>query len=266
MRSPPCRMALAAAAALLASTPAHAVATANLRYTGPTGYLGTRDVKVTHHLFAHWDPDANYEVYNLGYVRVDGDPHDVAGLFRWTLAGIPTGAVVTGVDITFTVDETSGTYDVFEIVRPWTESQVTWRQASNGVPWDLSTSAAGARGGTVLGVFSAPVGTPPFPVTFSLNAAGIAVVQRWVDTPASNQGLVIFDPTDPDGTNIMSSENATVATRPKLTVRYDLAAVPGVIEFQNGVLPSALYSGCEDAVVGTGTNLNQNGNGLGADG
>lgn len=266
MRTPPCRIALAAAVALLASTPSQAVVTTTLRYTGATGYLGTRDVKVTYDLFSHWDPDANYEIYNLGYVRVDGDPHDVGGLFRWTLAGIPTGAVVTGANITFTVNETGGTYNVFEVLQPWTESQVTWRQASTGQPWDLASGTGGARGTTALGTFSAPTGTPPFPVTFSLNAAGIAVVQGWVNTPASNQGIFIFDPTDADGTNIHSSERATAATRPRLTVSYTLSGTPGVIEFQNGVLPGAAYAGCEDAIVGTGTNLNQNGIGLEVDG
>jgi hypothetical protein len=251
---------------LALAPPATAAVTTTLRWTSPTGYLGTRDVKVTDDLFAHWDPNLNYEAFNLGYVRVDGDPHDVAGLFRWTLAGIPNGAVVTGVDITFTVDDTAGSFELYEVRRPWVESQVTWRQASTGAPWDLATAGAGDRGATVLGTFSASSGTPPFPATFSLNAAGIAVVQGWVNSPASNHGLLLFDPADGDGTGINSSEHATATTRPRLTVRYTLSGTPGVIEFQNGVFPGAAYAGCEDAIVGNGTNLNQNGNGLEVDG
>jgi hypothetical protein len=57
--------------------------------------------------------------------------------------------------------------------------------------------------------------------TFSLNAAGIALVQAWVNSPATNRGIVVQDYTSAtDGLDFSSRETGTRANRPRLTVTY----------------------------------------------
>lgn len=73
------------------------------------------------------------------------------------------------------------------------------------------------RGATALGAL-APGGLGV--TTFNLNATGVALVQSWVDSPAGNRGLIIADASITDGANFDSSEVATPANRPKLTIKY----------------------------------------------
>jgi len=57
-------------------------------------------------------------------------------------------------------------------------------------------------------------------VTITLNAAGIALVQSWVDSPSTNNGIIIDNPTVTDGLAFASREASTASNRPKLTVTY----------------------------------------------
>lgn len=57
--------------------------------------------------------------------------------------------------------------------------------------------------------------------TFTLNSNGIAKVRSWVANPSSNHGFVIIDyVNNTNGLDLSSSEDSTVANRPKITVTY----------------------------------------------
>jgi hypothetical protein len=58
-------------------------------------------------------------------------------------------------------------------------------------------------------------------VAITLNAAGIALVQSWVDNPDQNNGIIIADVSVSDGLVFESREAGTAGNRPKLTVTYD---------------------------------------------
>jgi hypothetical protein len=93
------------------------------------------------------------------------------------------------------------------------------------VPWKTpGASGIGSdRGSTVLGSITAPkIGL----VTIPLNVDGIAVVQKWVSTPAANHGLVFQDFTDAftDDLDFSSREESTIQKRPKLTIKYQSAS------------------------------------------
>src|SRR5690606_36053177 len=117
---------------------------------------------------------------------------------------------------------------LYEVLRSWTETGVTWNQALSGSPW----SAPGAqginqdRGTVVLGTLTSN-GQEGF-VTITLNATGIALVQRWIDDPSSNRGIIIQDYADTtnDGVSFDSSEATVAANRPKLTIVLAPAPAP----------------------------------------
>jgi len=106
-------------------------------------------------------------------------------------------------------------------MKSWNEGQVSWNQAASGSSWSLAgAQQAGVdHGSTVLGTVTV---SATGLVTITLNAAGIAVVQNWINNPASNNGFIIQDyaNTTSDGFTFSSSEHGTVSYRPKLTIGY----------------------------------------------
>ena len=109
-------------------------------------------------------------------------------------------------------------YNVYALKRPFAELQATWKQAANGSPW----TTPGAK--NILDRDAVSVGTLSAPstgkATVALNAAGLAVVQGWVDDPAANYGLIIADEALTDGVDFHCRETTTAANRPQLTISY----------------------------------------------
>ncbi|HZN94189.1 MAG TPA: DNRLRE domain-containing protein, partial [Myxococcales bacterium] len=198
---------------------------------------------------------------------VDGDPVDIAALLRFDLSSIPAGATVTAVDLIFRVTNTSVAYPIYELRKDFLASQATWNQARSGTSWE-QPGAAGTtdRGTAVLGTFAPSTGTTPFTYTLSFTAAGVAAVQGWVSTPASNHGMIISNPTPSNGGNVSSSDDPTPANRPAMRVSYTSGGTPFTLTFQNGVSPSATYAGAQDTVIGNGPNPNLEGLDLYVDG
>ncbi len=161
-------------------------------------------------------------------LTIDGSP-DSAALLKWDISSIPTGSVVTGASITLQV--TSGTvdgYEIYELLRNWSESDATWLQATAGGSWQVAgAQGASDRGNAVLGVLSSPsTGS----VTLSLNAAGLAVVQRWINDPSSNFGVVLQDYVNAsDAATFRSRETSTSGQRPQLRVDYSTGPVGPVV-------------------------------------
>src|SRR5690606_26490543 len=94
-------------------------------------------------------------------------------------------------------------------------------------PWEApGARGAGDRGTTVLGTLL-PTATGRYAVT--LNAAGIAVVQGWVNAPETNHGFVLDANTNMDGMVLASSEASDPSQRPRMNVAYTPAFVhPGL--------------------------------------
>jgi len=157
-------------------------------------------------------------------LRVDGDDpggtgRDLSALLRWDVGAIPPGSTVQSASISLTVTNASAEpYGIYEMKRPWVETQATWNVYANGLRWQMA-GAQGAldRGTTLLGTVLPPA-TGMY--TVSLNAAGIALLQSWVNTPSMNQGLIIAHTVSADGAAFASRQESTVSNRPKLTVTY----------------------------------------------
>ncbi len=203
------------------------------------------------------DPDTVYANNNL---RVDGWPNDNASLIRFDLSSIPVGTAITSAQLELNaVDATTESVPFFvrELLVPWTEGEATFHLRSAGVPWEVS-GALGATDRSPVAVaqgITSAVG--PFTLTF--NAAGVALVQKWVDQPGANFGVQLENYGYEDASTYNGCEAPTVASRPALRV------VAGGVSllFRDGESPSAAYAGCEDTVIAhgppTGGNLDESG-------
>lgn len=157
----------------------------------------------------------------------DGSGVDKSCLMQWAVSGIPAGSTVQSASITLQVtDASTNTYNLYEVKRAWTESAVTWNQATSSTSW----ATAGALGATDRGSLVGSVtGSALGAYTINLNAAGVAMVQAWVNG-TSNSGIAIAHASNTNGVDFASSEHATVAYRPRLTITYlppDTNPTPG---------------------------------------
>lgn len=218
----------------LAATASHAAVTEHTYQEGVNGYTGNTDNWIDG-VASHGDPHhGSHELIALrgGNRQSSADDHKTGemynGLIAFSNLGLTPGTQVQSATLTFTVsafgsdfdDDNDAVLEMFELVRPWDEATSKWANASAGTPW----GTAGAqqdnvdRGATLLD--SVVVGnlTAPTTITFDIPAA---VVQAWIDGTAGHHGLLLRmadDPFDSFQTNLHSSEAATLANRPKLTI------------------------------------------------
>jgi len=155
----------------------------------------------------------------------DGNP-DFGALLKWDLSGIPAGSTLQSATLSVNVTgATAGTYEIYELKRSWAELQATWNKAATGTNWQ-SAGAKGPldRGSTVLGTVTA---TATGIRNVVLNAAGLAVVQGWVNNPSTNFGFILQDYANTTKDDLVfSSKKATVAAnRPQLQVLYNPSGI-----------------------------------------
>jgi PKD repeat protein len=177
-------------------------------------YQGTRDTKIT-----SGSKNTNYG--SAATIDLDGSP-DVSDLFYWDVSAIPALSVIESVTIQLNITNTSSqAYELYQMLRNWDESTATWNQAASGASWGTAGATnTSDRGTTVLGSF-----TPSSNgiMTITLNAAGVAVVQGWVNNAATNRGLIFQDYGNSSGADISTSEASTASQRPKLNITYRTA-------------------------------------------
>jgi hypothetical protein len=155
-------------------------------------------------------------------LKVDGDDPDPGGrdlyaALRWDLSQIPAGATVSSATVTLSISNhandtgTPQTYGAYELKRSWNEGQVNWNQAATGAPWATAgAKAATDRGPKIADVRPAALGS----YTFTIPAS---VVQGWLSTPSSNNGILLADTTSFDGF-VFSTKEGTAP--PRLTLTY----------------------------------------------
>ncbi len=184
-----------------------------------SSYAGTTDASIK-------QASAATNFGNATSLEADGDDGggvDKSGLVRWALSGIPAGSTVQSASITMRIiDPTPNTYNVYKLLRSWTESQVTWQNAATGSPWATAGAMGTTDRGPIVGTITGGNGS----TTITLNSAGIALVQSWVDG-GTNAGVIIAHATNSNGIDLASSEHATLSFRPKLTITYVPPDPPG---------------------------------------
>jgi uncharacterized protein (TIGR03382 family) len=213
-------------------------------------YSGARDVWVDDGAETAWNPAVNYG--GLDAWVLEGGAQKKVILVRWDVSSLAPGAVLTGVQLELRVlDRSNAFFNLYEALVPWSETTVTWNQSAPGTPWNTA-GAQGIgtdRGSTLLGQIDGDSsgGTN----TMSLNAAGVAVVQGWIDNPATNQGFLIENLSTTDAFSVHSAEATSSSDRPKITLLYNSGL--SARSFQDGELPTPAYSGTRDASLGSGT-------------
>lgn len=119
---------------------------------------------------------------------LNGTP-DQVGLVRWNLSSLQAGSHVTSayVDV-WATDGSANSFQAFEILRDWAEAEGTWNLAATGSAWQ-STGAQGStgRGASALGRLTGAAGG----LRLTFNAAGLTVLQKWIEQPSSNHGIVL---------------------------------------------------------------------------
>jgi hypothetical protein len=182
-----------------------------------TAYSGTRDTTLSQN-----DPNSNFGSKTALYVDGDdpgGSGKDKSALVYWDINDIPIGMTVNEASITLSIfNRSNDTYQMFEIIRNWVESESTWNRYRVGLNWQIPGAFGSQdRGATSIGFFS-PNGTGTYSI--KLNGAGLALVQSWVDNPTDNHGIIIANGNATDGADFYSSEVITANNRPKLTISY----------------------------------------------
>lgn len=209
-------------------------------------YAGTRDTFLTES-----DPLRNDGTSSA--LRADGDAptntgKDLVALLRWDVSSIPSSATVRAAAITINVtNKSGGTYALYEAKRAWVETQASWNAAASGAAWEIpGAKGPSDRGTTVLGSIAASAsGT----YTVTLNAAGVAVVQKWVATPSANAGLVVAG-SSADQLAWSSREATSSTQRPKLSVGFDPPADAGSM-LDASTTPTAATTYYVDDVAGS---------------
>jgi hypothetical protein len=145
----------------------------------------------------------------------DGSGKDVSSLLRWDLSSVPAGSKVDSASVTVNVTNSSSqTYQVYDLKRPWVGSAATWQQYASGSTWEVAGAKGSLDRGSQVGSLSA---TTTGTRSFTLSPA---LVQRWLDNPASNQGIIIANATNTDGIDFYSREADDASFRPSLNVNY----------------------------------------------
>jgi hypothetical protein len=184
---------------------------------GVNGYAGTRDTYISENA-----PTTNYGAATALYTDGDdpaGSGRDLSALLKWNISSIPSGSTINSVTLTVRVTNGSAnTYSLYALTRDWAESAATWQNATSTTSWEVAgAKGASDRNSTALGSLQASAaGT----YSITLNSAGVARVQQWLDNPASNFGVIIASSGNADGVDLTSSEGATLADRPQLSVTY----------------------------------------------
>jgi len=148
---------------------------------------------------------------------VDPSPQR-ATLIRFDLAAIPPGSTVTAAEVVWVVFDPISTGSEVKaqvLLLPWSETEASWANASAGRAWPNSGATGASIASTIVATYR--------PDADGEYAAALlpAVVQAWVDAPASNYGLR-WQSSAADGNNLRvhSRESAVSAEHPLLRVTF----------------------------------------------
>ena len=165
-------------------------------------------------------------------LHVEGGASLATALLSFDLSPVPAGASVTAAQLEFTVkDSESGTFPIYELLRPWTETGASFWTTDGTTFWeDAGATGPSDHGAVELARFSGAGADDAGRISVPLNGAGIAVVQGWIDGSRPNDGFLIWNPTTSAEVVLARRETSTVADRPALVLTYVVGMDAGVAD------------------------------------
>jgi hypothetical protein len=158
-------------------------------------------------------PDEAHGVTDSDIINIDsGMGVRRHGLLRFDLHSL-AGCKVTSAKLSVSVtDKSDLPYAAHEVLEKWDDQSATWNRASASTAW----SVPGCTGTPCL---DSAFGTLTFAsMGVDTNALSVAVVQRWIDQPTSNLGILVRLQTGTDGIEFGASEAPQDGQRPRLTL------------------------------------------------
>ena len=189
---------------------------------GIAGYRGAADSRIR-----QGSPDL--QEGDSRRMGLDGNAPGESGLaastlLRWSDLNIPAENRLLGATISLNVVNPGDAFEFRPMLTPWDELEVTWNQAADGRTWQASGASGSLDRGDVIGLFEPNVRGI---VNATLDAAGLEVLQSWLDTPSSNYGVILADPGgSTDSVTMDSSQSPSTELRPKLTLLHTDAPRP----------------------------------------
>jgi CSLREA domain-containing protein len=207
-------------------------------------YNGTIDAYIS-----EAEPSRTFNVKKLLIDGNNGGGNDFSSLIRWDLSTfVPPRSRLKSASITLDIfDSSNNGYNIYALKRSWTESAVSWELQRNAKAaiWEiLGAKGSKDRDSNSLGsVFASDTGLLTIPLN---NHGALAVIQRWIDNPDSNHGVIIADEHSENGVDFYSSEFHKRSSRPKLSLHFDTSHRPrgGATEEQVNALESVLRDKC----------------------
>jgi hypothetical protein len=175
----------------------------------------------------------NYATSTVLKVGADGNvtPGYWRPILQWDLTAIPTSASILSASLYVYVaadNATTGrTVQVVRCLRSWSRTQVTWNEYTTGNNWETG-GAQGAGDIDAINCGQCDFTSSQVNGDEKIFTLTTSIVQGWVTTPATNNGLVMFTTdTTADSWDLHSEESATSSYYPKLVIGYYLPSGGG---------------------------------------
>jgi urease beta subunit len=213
---------------------------------GVNGYTGTTDASISTQ-YAQYTGGNGTTTFNgtqLNVYQTTGTgSYTMESLIRFSALGIPANATVSAATLTLNVYTWSANPTIrgYYLLAPWSgtpgssASQLGWLHRGTGQDW-VTPGALGQGTDVVSGktfVLPGITASGSQTITVTLDPA---VVQSWVNNPNADQGILLVNQTPGAIVQVSASENATVASRPKLSVTYTVGTPtpqPGALQFSS---------------------------------
>lgn len=182
------------------------------------------------------NPTTNYST--LEYLHL-GETNGITALYRsliqFDLSSIPASATVDAANLVVRLVANGNeraannrTGRAYRLKRVWVEAESSWNNYSTGNAWQTA-GAGGANDAEAADIGSCAFSTTDVSgadKTFALTASA---VQEWTSGAFANNGIKLQMDTETNDTQrVGSSDHATAANRPKLTVEYTVPATATV--------------------------------------
>lgn len=150
----------------------------------------------------------------LDSCRAKGGRNHSTCVMRWDVSGIKPGTTVQQACLALSVTDPSvRTFSAFPLLRGWEKADVSWTAASRLSPWKRGGAWSSLdRGSEAVGNLTART-----PGRYQV-VLPTALVQGWVDDPASNHGVIFGNLEAWDGITFVGSDAADTSQRPSLVI------------------------------------------------